>query len=173
MSIYTEDQLFSIDNKIKEMDVMVSLFESKLNSLPSDVVSRFPQLKQVDLGDFNSEIFKFENIIPSSTGNNLNNPILIEVNKEKEPETNNLNNDENTVKEAIEEVKEEVIEEETPYQKLERLKREYPQLETIGKSLKLGIPSAAVYQKAKMQDIDPELTDDFIKTYKIVNPSTI
>ncbi len=144
MSIYTEDQLFNIDNKIKEMDVMVALFESKLNSLPSDVVSKYPQLKQVDLGDFSSDIFKFENIIP--TNNLLNEQQVKGENfKEEAPTINIINNEVITIQENYSNTVDIKVEE-TPYEKLERLKRENPQLESLGMSLKVGIPSAGLSQ---------------------------
>ena len=54
------------------MDIMVSLFESKLNSLHSEIVNKYPQLKNIEIRNFTSDKF----IVPTTNTtitNNYNN----------------------------------------------------------------------------------------------------
>ncbi len=58
-SAITEEKLFNFDYKIKELEVMVKLFESKLDSLPVEITSKFPN-NGADLGQVNIDIVNTE-----------------------------------------------------------------------------------------------------------------
>ena len=149
---------------------MVSLFESKLNSLPNEIVNKYPQLKSIEIGNFSSDKF----IVPTTTitnndNNIFNNNSSIQQNFDKSPLIHKkLSEPIVEVNEVAESVEEKEL---TPQEKLQKLVNENPQLEVLVKSLKIGIPVNAVMQKAKMQAIDTVLAEELITIYKLVNPN--
>ena len=122
------------------MDIMVTLLEAKLNSLPEDIINTISnpiilnEIKQV---------------------NNLDN-----VNNKNENENKEIKED-NNVK-VIEETKSEepeVIKEDTPEQSLKKFIDSYDGeirqgIDTCHKMLKFGIPFPAVLQKAQFNQFD-------------------
>lgn len=64
-----ENKLFEFDNRLKNLDIMLGLLESKLNSLPQEITNGYPELMHISLNDINPEIAK----INSSSNNNVNN----------------------------------------------------------------------------------------------------
>ena len=159
---------------------MVTLLESKLNSLPPEITSKYPPLFHCSLNEINPEI-NSENtvVVVSNSTTNIN--IVQEntqnnQNKEKEAEVrvnnNNSNTENNTV--AVEDnvstnanpeananqaANVEPIEE-TPEQKLKSFIENNPNedLEGLLKMLKYGIPEQAVLQKARLKGSDIETT---------------
>ena len=63
LSINVEDKFQSFDEKLDDLEIMISLLESKLNSLPPEITSTYPVLQQCNLDDVNPVI----NIVPSSS----------------------------------------------------------------------------------------------------------
>ena len=63
LSINVEDKFQSFDEKLDDLEIMISLLESKLNSLPPEITSTYPSLQQCNLDDVNPVI----NIVPSSS----------------------------------------------------------------------------------------------------------
>ena len=127
---------------------MVSLLESKLYSLPSEITTKYPPLTYYSLNDINPQILS-TNIyeIKSNEVKDQVNPQPVE-NKTEEIEKPN----EIVVK--IEE-KVEVIEE-TPEKKLKGFLEENnsDKVQNIYKMLKFGIPEQAVLQKARFTGIE-------------------
>lgn len=152
----SEEQIFEIDNKIKELEVMISLFESKLFSLPQEIIDKFPILKNIDIGNFNSETLTYT--IPIEIPSNTVNSLSV-VNEEPEI----VNNEENN--------QTEVQKEKSPAERLEEFLNSNPDIESLYKSLKIGISIGAVIQKGKMQSIDGSIVEKLISLYKEVNPN--
>ena len=184
-----------MDNKLKEVEVMVSLFESKLNSLPSDITSKYPELQNYQLNDFSGLLqFQKDNNIQQVQNNGNENSNQINNNNNNN-NNNNSNSDQNNNQnisnindrnqiplennEAPNNIPEEVIKEEpapeTPYEKLQFLIKNNPdfELERLEKMLKLQIPSMAVLQKASMMGISKVLAAELIDLYKQVNPNCV
>ena len=65
LSINVEDKFQSFDQKLDDLEIMITLLESKLNSLPPEITSTYPQLQQCNLDDVNPVI----NIVPVSVSN--------------------------------------------------------------------------------------------------------
>lgn len=135
---------------------MISLFESKLFSLPQEIIDKFPILKNIDIGNFNSETLTYTVPIeiPSNTVNSLS-----VVNEEPEI----VNNEDN--------IQTEEQKEKSPPERLEEFLNLNPDIESLYKSLKIGISIGAVIQKGKMQAIDGSIVEKLIGLYKEVNPN--
>ena len=56
LSINVEDKFQSFDQKLDDLEIMITLLESKLNSLPPEITSTYPQLQQCNLDDVNPVI---------------------------------------------------------------------------------------------------------------------
>lgn len=151
---------------------MVSLFESKLNSLPNDIVNKYPQLKNIEIGNFTSDRFivpTTDTNIINTDSNNFNNNSTIQHTFDKSPLIHKkLSEPIIEVNEVAESVEEKEL---SPQEKLQKIVDQNPQLEVLVKSLKIGIPMNAVLQKAKMQAIDSTLAEELISIYKLVNPN--
>ena len=56
LSINVEDKFQNFDQKLDDLEIMITLLESKLNSLPPEITSTYPQLQQCNLDDVNPVI---------------------------------------------------------------------------------------------------------------------
>lgn len=175
VSTTTEDKLFEMDNNLKELEVMVSLFENKLNSLPENVVAQYPALSSFNLGDFSSMNAPVvgQSANPPVQDANLNqNNTQVNTN----PVVQNSNTNLPTIPEEAKEAEKQPEPEptpETPYDKMMKLIEENSSLNGLHKVLKVGVPIEQVRQRSKVQAIDPDIVDQFLKLYKEVNPSAI
>ena len=133
---------------------MVSLLETKLNSLPSEITNNYPPLVHKSINDLNPFFIKQETQINTSVPAVINQP---------QPPVNNAVVESNIVKEnnlPVEEVK---VEEETPLSILKKFLEENPELEKFHKMLKYGVPSMAIETKAKFEGMDNELISVFFR----------
>ena len=142
LSINVDEKLSEFDKKMNDLEIMTSLFESKLESLPEEIKSTFPPLQPCNLDDVNPNF--------SSNDNNVN--IKQEQNEE---ETQVQNQEEEKKEEEIqeEEKKEEIVEEQvemSPEEELNKFLEQHSELQNLYKMLKLGVPVIAVTQKAQI-----------------------
>lgn len=164
LSVHVETKLGNFENKMRDIEIMVKLLESKLNSLPPEITSKYPQLVHSTLNDINPEINPVVNVIPEvkkeepqkeiATENNTNNNI--QNNQNSENVIVNQNNP--TTNPTVEEVVAKEVVEETPEQKLQNFltENESDDLDRLYKSLKMRVQEAAIYQKARMMGFDEE-----------------
>lgn len=155
LSVHVENKLSSFDNKLREMEIMVTLLEAKLNSLPPEITSKYPDLTYCSLNDINPVIN------PTTTQVEATKPVepIVEVQSENK-NGENLNNNIEYIENNNPSIPEPVLEvEETPEQKLKNFleKENSEDLQNMHKMLKFGIPEQAVRQKAMITDFDPEL----------------
>lgn len=170
-----------MDNKLKELDVMISLFESKLQSLPNEITSTYPELTTEKLGDFSSFNIKpntinsqqNNNIEPSqqpvnaeSTNNNVNNTQTTQNNVENPnenfPENQNTNNTGETE-----------VQEETPQDRLDKFLKENPQLERVYRAILRKIPSYTLIPQSKLSGFSDSILNELVRLYKEVDPTYI
>ena len=62
LSINVEEKFENFDSKLNDLEIMTTLLESKLDSLPSDITSQYPALQQCSLDDVNPVINISQNI---------------------------------------------------------------------------------------------------------------
>ena len=163
LSINVDEKLSEFDKKMNDLEIMTSLFESKLESLPEEIKSTFPPLQPCNLDDVNPNF--------SSNDNNVN--IKQEQNEE---ETQVQNQEEEKKEEEIqeEEKKEEIVEEQvemSPEEELNKFLEQHSELQTLYKMLKLGVPVIAVTQKAQINQMNMDLVNELIDKAKKVYSS--
>ena len=97
LSLNVDEKLSEFDKKMNDLEIMTTLFEAKLDSLPEEIKSTYPPLQQCNLDDVNP-------VFSSNIQNEL-----IQNNKEGEEKKEEGKNEE---KKNEEEQKEEVQKEE-------------------------------------------------------------
>ena len=163
LSINVDEKLSEFDKKMNDLEIMTSLFESKLESLPEEIKSTFPPLQPCNLDDVNPNF--------SSNDNNVN--IKQEQNEE---EVQVQNQEEEKKEEEIqeEEKKEEIVEEQvemSPEEELNKFLEQHSELQNLYKMLKLGVPVIGVTQKAQINQLNMDLVNELIDKAKKVYSS--
>ena len=167
LSVNVDEKLSEFDKKMNDLEIMTTLFESKLESLPDEIKSTFPPLQPCNLDDVN----------PTFSASNLN-PSIQQGNNPAQAQNENQENKENQEGENKEENNEEEKKEEqpeeekelTPEDELNKFLEEHEDLRQMHKILKLGVPSFSVMQKAQMNGYDVDLVQELIDKAKKVNP---
>ena len=168
LSINVDEKLSEFDKKMHDLEIMTTLFESKLESLPDEIKSTFPPLQPCNLDDVNPT-FSSSNVNPSIQQGN--NQVQAQgENQENQGEENKENNEEEKKEENAGGETEEQ-KELTPEEELNKFLEDNPDLQHMYKMLKLGIPSYGVIQKAQMNGIDMDLVNELIDKAKKVNPN--
>ena len=166
LSVKGDEKLAEFDKKLNDLDVMTTLLEAKLNSLPEQITSTYPPIQECGLDD----------IIPVI----INNPPPKEDNHEekkdegqseqqqddnKDPNANQQENEEQKPKQ------EEVVEELTPQQELDKFLEEHDYLRDTYKLLKMSIPYAQIEQKAGIKGLDVKEIKELYELAKKANPN--
>jgi hypothetical protein len=166
LSVKGDEKLAEFDKKLNDLDVMTTLLEAKLNSLPEQITSTYPPIQECGLDD----------IIPVI----INNPPPEEDNHEeikdegKSEQQRDDNKDQNGNQQENEEQKpkqEEVVEELTPQQELDKFLEEHDYLRDTYKLLKMSIPYAQIEQKAGIKGLDVEEIKVLYELAKKANPN--
>ena len=173
LSVNVDEKLSEFDKKMNDLEIMTTLFESKLESLPDEIKSTFPPLQPCNLDDVNPT-FSASNLNPSIQQGN--NPAQAQNENQENKENQEGENKEGENKEGNneEEKKEEQPEEEkelTPEDELNKFLDEHEDLKQMYRMLKLGVPSFGVMQKAQMNGFDIDLVQELIDKAKKVNPN--
>ena len=166
LSVKGDEKLAEFDKKLNDLDVMTTLLEAKLNSLPEQITSTYPPIQECGLDD----------IIPVI----INNPPPKEDNHEDKQEEcqseqqQDDNKDQNGNQQENEEQKqkqEDVVEELTPQQELDKFLEEHDYLRDTYKLLKMSIPYAQIEQKAGIKGLDVEEIKVLYELAKKANPN--
>jgi hypothetical protein len=167
LSVKGDEKLAEFDKKLDDLEIMTTLLEAKLNSLPEKITSTYPPLDPCDLVDIilkgsseNSNVGVFE-----GDGNSIPLP---------PPEEQSPSNDSDSGKEPEKIIDGEQPSDEggnnlSPADDLEKFLNDNPQFTNLYKMLKLGVPVAGVKMKAKMNGIDMAKTEELIDKAQKVN----
>jgi hypothetical protein len=176
LSYNVDERLSEFDKKMNDIEIMTTLFEAKLESLPEEIKSTFPPLQPCSLDDVN----------PNFSVNNENNNFVQEKNEEINKVENKEENKEIQEEEKKEEnnniieeeKKEEIIQENvdenkelSPQEELDQFLSEHTEIQNLYKMLKLGVPSVGVIQKAQLNQLNMDLVNELIDKAKKANPS--
>ena len=178
LSTKGDEKLQEFDEKLNDLDIMITLLESKLESLPESIKSEFPPLEQLNLDDIvqpivkndtgiikNDDEEKEENGNEDNQGNNKEEPPQ-QTDVKVEQDQNGENNEE----EKKEEVKNNDGEEMSPEEELQKFLKEHENFNNLYKVLKMGVPIPSVKNKAKINGMDLNLLDDLIRIAHKVDP---
>ena len=180
LSVNVDEQLSEFDKKMNDLEVMTSLFEAKLESLPDEIKSNFPPLQPCSLDDVNPVFSANVNNNAQSSEQKEN-----EANKNEENQNENKNNEnipegegekkEEEKKEGEEEAKvegqEEQKEELSPQEDLDKFLNLHSNYQSLYKMIKLGVPVKGAEQKARLNGLDMDLFNELVEKAKKVHPS--
>lgn len=190
LSVKGEEKLAEFDKKLNDLEIMTTLLESKLNSLPDKIKQTYPQLQQCSLDDINPVINSNAIVTNTSSGTNVQPsgvnssvpppppppppPLL---NGSSGTPANTDQSAQGSSEPLVEEKKEEIqnVEEEkkelTPQEELDEFLAANEDYVNLYKMLKLGIPRAAVEQKARLNGFDMDILQTLIEKAHAVNPN--
>ena len=168
LSINVDEKLSEFDKKMHDLEIMTTLFESKLESLPDEIKSTFPPLQPCNLDDVNPS-FSASNVNPSIQQGN--NPAQAQNENQENKENQEGENKEGNEEEEKKEEQPEEEKELTPEDELNKFLEEHEDVRQMYKMLKLGVPSFGVMQKAQMNGFDINIVQELIDKAKKVNPN--
>jgi hypothetical protein len=169
LSLNVDEKLSEFDKKLNDLEVMTTLFEAKLESLPDEIKSTYPPLQPCSLDDVN----------PVFSGNSNNN---IDPNKNKKVQ-NGKNKNEEEGGEKTEEAEGEGEEAEgegegggeqnelSPEEDLKQFLDKNTGFQNIFKMLKVGVPRISAEQKVKLNGFDMDLFNELVEKAKKVYPN--
>ena len=166
LSVKGDEKLAEFDKKLNDLDVMTTLLEAKLNSLPEKITSTYPPLNEVNLDDIIPVIIQNppqpveqppEPPVPTIPDNGKDSK-----GKQEEGETLPTNG---------EEIVHEEEENLTPQQELDKFLDEHENLKSTYKLLKMGIPTMQVEQKARMNGANLDEINELFELAKKVDPN--
>ena len=168
LSVNVDEKLSEFDKKMNDLEIMTTLFESKLESLPDEIKSTFPPLQPCNLDDVNPS-FSASNVNPSIQQGN--NPAQTQNENQENKENQEGENKEGNEEEEKKEEQPEEEKELTPEDELNKFLEEHEDVRQMYKMLKLGVPSFGVMQKAQMNGYDINIVQELIDKAKKVNPN--
>ena len=166
LSVKGDEKLAEFDKKLNDLDVMTTLLEAKLNSLPEKITSTYPPLNEVNLDDIIPVIIQNppqpveqppEPPVPTIPDNGKDSK-----GKQEEGETLPTNGEETV------HVEEENL---TPQQELDKFLDEHENLKSTYKKLKIGIPTIQVEQKAILNGANLDEITKLFELAKKVDPN--
>ena len=165
LSVKGDEKLAEFDKKLNDLEIMTTLLESKLESLPEKITSTYPPKEQIDLDDITPPI---SSLFPSTN---------VEVGKESEnpvpppPQTSekNENEEQQPTDNKIEGEAEGA--ELSPKEALDNFLNAHEKYRNISKMLNMGVPTNNIRQKAIMDGFDKNLIEELIELAQKVNPN--
>ena len=163
LSVNVDEKLSEFDKKMNDLEVMTTLFEAKLESLPDEIKSAYPLLQQCNLDDVN-QVFSVDlyNNVQSSKPKS---GIQDQGSKTQDPSPY-PSGDKKTV--IIEEV---VQKELSPEEELAAFLEQHGDFQSLFKMLKIGITIIQVEQKATLNGYDMDLFNEMVEKAKKVYPN--
>ena len=141
LSVKGDEKLAEFDQKLNDLDVMTTLLEAKLNSLPEKITSGYPSSQELQENDQDQY-----------------------QNQEDEQQKEEMQEDE-------EEEKEKEGEDLSPEEALENFLQKHENFRNIYKMLKMGVPPQAVEQKVKVNALDLDVYNELLEKAKKVLPN--
>ena len=162
LSVKGDEKLAEFDQKLNDLDVMTTLLEAKLNSLPEKITSGYPDIPVVKFDDLNSRIIQQQ--IQTAQSSSQENDQDQYQNQEDEQQKEEMQEDE-------EEEKEKEGEDLSPEEALENFLQKHENFRNIYKMLKMGVPPQAVEQKVKVNALDLDVYNELLEKAKKVLPN--
>ena len=165
LSVKGDEKLAEFDKKLNDLEIMTTLLESKLNSLPQTITSTYPPLEPCTLDDINPSIIINPGPEPD---NGVPEPPVqpkppVEPDKDKQNENvENPNEDEGQKEEEISG---------DPKEALENFLKQHESFRNLQKMIQYGAPLAAARQKAKVNGFDMDVLEELIDKARKVDPS--
>jgi hypothetical protein len=175
LSVKGDEKLAEFDKKLDDLEIMTTLLEAKLNSLPEKITSTYPPLEDCELDDVtpvNNPIQEQPYIPPPPPPPDVENQNQQDNAGYPDLDQNPSNNlDANQDKIVENTGNAEGGDNLSPAEDLEKFLKENEQFRNLYKMLKLGVPVAGVEQKAKMNGINMDKLHELIEKVHKVDPN--
>ena len=190
LSVKGDEKLAEFDKKLDDLEIMTTLLEAKLNSLPEKITSTYPPIENCELDDINivnnpiQEYSSNSNIdVVEGTGSSIPPPPRLMNDANQNQQSNENQNDPNLVKKNSNNLEPDSgnVEEGQqnteggdnldPAEDLEKFLKENEKFRNLYTMLKLGVPIAGVEQKAKMNGINMDKVHELIEKVRKVMPN--
>ena len=158
LSLNVDEKLSEFDKKLNDLEVMTTLFEAKLESLPDEIKSTYPPLQPCSLDDVNP--------VFSGNSNNNNQSKRKKSDQDKDEEDPDKKNKKNKNEVEPEEKKEE--NELSPEEDLKQFLDKNTSFQNIFKMIKFGALIESAEQKAKLSGFDMDLFKELVEKMKKV-----
>ena len=162
LSVKGDEKLAEFDQKLNDLDVMTTLLEAKLNSLPEKITSGYPDILAVKFDDLNPKIIQLQNAQSSSQEHDQDH---------QEEEEEEAQGEEKQEEKKGEEPEEKEGEDLSPEEALENFLQKHENFRNIYKMLKMGVPPQAVEQKVKVNALDLDVYNELLDKAKKVLPN--
>ena len=164
LSVNVDEKLSEFDKKMNDLEVMTTLFEAKLESLPDEIKSTYPPLQLCNLDDVN-QVFSVDlyNNVQSSKPKS---GIQDQGSKTQDPSPY-PSGDKKTEEVIIEEEQKEL----SPEEELAAFLEQHGDFQSLFKMLKIGITIIQVEQKATLNGYDMDLFNEMVEKAKKVYPN--
>jgi len=160
LSVKGDEKLAEFDKKLNDLEIMTTLLEAKLNSLPEKFTSAYPPLEKVNLDDVTPTIYNCSNVevtdVPKpppepriEDGKNLDKEIPDQPTGGEEGGGENM----------------------SPEDALENFLQKNEDYRSLYKMLKIGITINQVQQKVTMNGLDMDIFNELITLAKNVHPN--
>ena len=172
LSVKGDEKLAEFDKKLDNLEIMTTLLEAKLNSLPEKITSTYPPLERCVLIDIILKGSSQNYNVGVNEGNGSSIPPPDQPHSsdtESEPEEKEKENEKEKKKMDGEQPIAEGGDNISPEDDLEKFLNDNPKFRDLYKMLKLGVPIAGVKMKAKMNGIDMAKTEELIDKAQKVN----
>ena len=168
LSVKGDEKLAEFDQKLNDLDVMTTLLEAKLNSLPEKITSGYPDIPVVKFDDLNPKIIQqpkpqIQHAISSSQELQENDQDQYQ-NQEDESQKEEMQEDE-------EEEQDKEGEDLSPEEALENFLQKHENFRNIYKMLKVGAPPQAAEQRVKVNALDLDVYNELLEKAKKVLPN--
>ena len=197
LSVKGDEKLAEFDNKLNDLDAMTTLLEAKLFSLPENITSTYPPLKEVKLDDDINPVIipnPVASVSQDNSNSNTNSKTAVvsgsggsvpvpppppppptvpspPVPTVPQPPTNPKPVPVKGEPKDIEEQQEGEAENLTPEQELDNFLKEHSNFANIYKSMKVGAPTVQLERTVKNQGFDIDLYHELVEKAKKVHPN--
>ena len=174
LSVRGDEKLAEFDKKLNDLEIMTTLLESKLNSLPEKITSTYPQLQQCNLDDVNPIIIAnpvSSSNVDEASGAGSGGPEVPPSPYPDLDEPPKINQNIEEKKENEEQPKEGEGEGGDPAENLENFLKSHESFRNLYKVIKMHAPLDQVRQKAKMNGFDMDVLEELIDKARKVDPS--
>ena len=169
-----DEKLQEFDEKLNDLEIMTTLLESKLNSLPTNITSTYPEIQQCNLDDLSPNITITSPTIQTTQQTNTIStsapsggpvpppppPMVSSSEQEKivanapKVEVNNPQEDQKVSGEGGEL---------SPNEELDKFLEENDDYKNLLKMLRLGVPTSGVRQKVRMNGMDEDIFNQMLE----------
>ena len=175
ISVKGDEKLQEFDEKLNDLEIMTTLLESKLNSLPANITSTYPEIQQCNLDDLSPNITITSPTIQTTQQTNTIStsapsggpvpppppPMVSSAEQEKivanapKVDVNNPQEDQKVSGGDGGEL--------SPMEELDKFLEENDDYKNLLKMLKLGVPTSGVRQKVVMNGMDEDIFNQLLE----------